>query len=38
LAPSHKVNAVEMLDKKLNENSTSQLLHNIKGYELGSVS
>lgn len=38
LAPAHKVNAVEMLDKKLNENSTSQLLHNIKGYELASVS
>ncbi len=28
LAPSHKVNAVNILDKALNKNSTSHLLHN----------
>ena len=29
LAPSHKVKAVDVLDSILNENSTSQLLHNL---------
>ena len=30
LAPSHKVKAVDILDKALNSNSTSHLLHNLK--------
>ena len=29
LAPSHKVKAVELLDKVINDESTSQLLHNL---------
>lgn len=38
LAPSHKVNAVGILDRTLNKNSTSHLLHKIKGHENVSAS
>ncbi len=35
LAPSHKVNAVNVLDQVLNKNSTSHLLHNLGSVENG---
>jgi hypothetical protein len=37
-APSHKLNAVGILDETLNKNTTSHLLHNWKSLEKGSVS